>query len=189
MKKDRVDLQHRPFLTPIWLVGAAAFLALSFAIFVVWEWASADSTTIVVIRHAEKESGNLSDPPLSDSGKARAARLAMLFGDAKGPGRVDAIYISAALRNRSTAAPLAARLGLAPIVDPSDDPKALAKRVLREHRGGRAMIIGHLNTVPEIVSLLSDRHDIPSIDEQDYGVMYIVTVPRIGHANLLRMTY
>jgi hypothetical protein len=36
---------------------------------------------------------------------------------------------------------------------------------------------------------LAHRSDIPNIDEQDFGVMYIVTVPRIGHANLVRLNY
>jgi phosphohistidine phosphatase SixA len=112
-----------------------------------------------------------------------------MFGDVKDAGRLDAIYISAALRNRLTAAPQAGRLGILPIVAPADDPKGLARRVLRENRGRRVMIIGHINTVPEIVAALSGRKNIPSMDEKEYGVMYIVTVPRIGRANLLRLNY
>jgi broad specificity phosphatase PhoE len=176
-------------MTPVWLTVIAAVLALGLATFAVWVWGTADSTTIIVIRHAEKEAGSAVDPPLSGAGEARAALLARMFGDSKGPGRLDAIYISSALRNRSTAAPLAARLGITPIVAPADDTKALARRALREYRGGRVLIVGHLNTVPGIVAYLSGRKDIPSIDESDFGLMYVVTVPRIGHANVLRLNY
>jgi phosphohistidine phosphatase SixA len=112
-----------------------------------------------------------------------------MFGDTPGPGRLDAIYISSALRNRMTAAPLAGRLGITPVVAPTEDPKGLARRVLRENSGKRVMVIGHVNTVPDIVAALSDRRDIPPLDEKDFGIMYIVTVPRIGHANLLRVAY
>jgi phosphohistidine phosphatase SixA len=112
-----------------------------------------------------------------------------MLGDTRGPGRLDAIYISSALRNRMTAAPLAARLGINPIVAPTDDPKGLAHRVLRENSGKRVMVIGHVNTVPDVVAALSGRSDIPPIDEKDFGTMYIVTVPRIGSANLLRLNY
>jgi broad specificity phosphatase PhoE len=189
MKNDPGSLQHRAFLTPIWLVGIAAVLAFGFAVFIVWEWATADSTTVIVIRHAEKETGALSDPPLSTAGQARAALLAQMFGGSQAPGRLDAIYISSALRNRMTAAPLATRLGITPMVEPADDSRGLVRRVLREHRGGRVMIVGHLNTVPELVGALADRRDVPAIDEQDYATMYIVTVPRIGHPNLLRLNY
>ena len=124
MKSERESLQHRPFLTPIWLSAIGAFVALSLAVFAVWIWGTANSTTVIVIRHAEKESGGPVDPPLSAAGEARAALLARMFGDAKGPGRLDAIYVSPAVRSRSTAAPLAARLGLTPIVAPADDAKA-----------------------------------------------------------------
>jgi len=189
MKSDPVNLQHRPFMTPIWLFGSAGCLALGVAIFAIWMWGTANSTTVIIIRHAEKEAGSQVDPPLSAAGEARAALLERMFGDPKGPGRLDAIYTSAALRNRLTIAPLAAQLRIVPIVAPTDDPRGLARRVLREHSGGRVMIVGHVNTVPEIVSDLAGRSDIPSIDERDYGVMYIVTVPRIGHANLLRLNY
>ena len=33
--------------------------------------------------------------------------------------------------------------------------RELARRVLRENRGGRALIVGHSNTVPEIVAALA----------------------------------
>jgi hypothetical protein len=78
---------------------------------------------------------------------------------------------------------------MVPVVAPADDPKGLARRALREHGGGRVLIIGHLDTVPEIVSFLSGKRDIPAIDAQEFGVMYIVTVPRIGHPNVLRLNY
>ena len=189
MKRNPADLQHRPFMTPIWLFGIGGFVTLGVAIFALWIWATANSTTVIVIRHAEKELGSLVDPPLSAAGEARAALLARLFGDPKAPGRLDAIYTSAWLRNRSTAAPLAAQLGLVPIVAPTNDSQGLARRVLREHSGGRVMIVGHADTVPAVVAELAGESDIPGIDEHDYGVMYIVTVPRVGHANLLRLNY
>ena len=189
MQRERVNLQHRPFLTPIWLSAIGAFIAVSILAVAAWALVTANSTTVVVIRHAEKEAGSVVDPTLSQAGEARAALLARMFGDAKGAGRIDAIYISAALRNRLTAAPLAGRLGIVPIVAPADDPKALARRVLHEHSGGRVLIIGHIDSVPEIVAALAGRSDISKIDDQDFGVMYIVTVPRIGHANFVRLNY
>jgi hypothetical protein len=80
-------------------------------------------------------------------------------------------------------------LGLAATVAPADDPRSLARRALREHAGGRVLIIGHSDTVPQIVATLSDNPKIPDIGDHEYGTMYIVTVPRIGRANLLRMNY
>ena len=192
MKSEQASLQHRPFLIPIWLTAIAAiasFAVFIFAVVTVWAWFTANSTTIVVIRHAEKDTANVADPALSPAGEARAALLARLFGNAQGPGRLDAIYVSDTLRSRMTAAPLAERLGIVPIVDGSEQPKGLVRRVLKENSGKRVIIVGHVNTVPEIVALLSDRSDIPKMDEHDFGAMYVVTVPRIGHANLVRLNY
>jgi broad specificity phosphatase PhoE len=189
MKSDRGNLQHKPFLTPIWLTVIAAFAAFGVALLCIWVWFTASSTTVIVIRHAEKELAAEPDPPLSPPGQARAELLARMFGDTHGAGRLDGIYVSDTLRSRLTAAPLAARLGIAATVAPNDDSKRLAHRVLSENRGGRVMIVGHSNTVPDIVAALSGRSDIPKIEDKDYGVMYIVTVPRIGRANLLRLNY
>jgi broad specificity phosphatase PhoE len=192
MRSAHANLQRGPFLIPIWLtaIGAfAAFVVALIALWAIWVWFTANSTTVIVIRHAEKETVSAPDPPLSAAGEARAALLARMFGDAKGVGRIDAIYVSSALRNRMTAAPLAARLGVDPIVIPADDPKGLAHRILRDNSGKRVMVIGHVNTVPGIVAALSDRSDIAPLDEKEFGTMYIVTVPRIGHANVLRLSY
>jgi phosphohistidine phosphatase SixA len=190
MKKDPVSFQRRPFLTPIWLTAIAAVMALSWMILAAWIWATAGSTTVIVLRHAEKDvSAATPDPPLTAAGSARAELLARMFGNGKLLGHIDAIYVSPALRNRLTAAPLAARLGIAETVAPADDAKALARRALHEHSGGRVMIVGHSDTVPKIVAELSGNSGIPQIGDQEYGTMYIVTVPRIGHANLLRLNY
>ena len=187
LKKTNPSLKRRPFLTPVWLAALAAVVVFSFA---TWLWGTADSTTIVVIRHAEKQAG-VSDPPLSPEGTARAALLARMFGEAAGtPGRIGAIYVSPTQRSRLTAAPLAAQLGLTPIEVPADDPVALARRALHEHEGARVLIVGHADTVPRVVAALSGgAKDIPPMGDLEYDTMYIVTVPRIGRSNLLRLRY
>jgi broad specificity phosphatase PhoE len=190
MKKDHVGFQRRPFLTPIWLTVLAVVLGFSFMVFAAWVWGTADSTTIIVIRHAEKDvNADPVDPPLSAAGVARAELLSQMFGDTKSLGHLDAIYISPALRNRLTVAPLAARLGIRATVVAADDVKSVTRRALNEHSGGRVLVVGHTDTVPQIVAALSGYPTIPAIAEHEYGTMYIITVPRIGHANLLRLNY
>jgi broad specificity phosphatase PhoE len=185
-------LRHKPFLTPIWLTAIAAFLAFAVVVVAavtVWEWGTADSTTVIVIRHAEKDLAGGADPKLSADGEARAALLARMFGAAGGRGSINAIYVSPTVRSRATVAPLAAVLNLTPATVPADDAKGLARRAIQEHAGGRVLIVGHLDTVPAIVSELSGARDIPKIGEAEYGAMYIVTVPRIGRANFVRLNY
>jgi broad specificity phosphatase PhoE len=193
MKKDHVSLQRQPFLAPIWLTAVAAMgaaVVLGLSALTVWAWATSGSTTIVVIRHAEKDlTGGAVDPPLNEAGKARAALLARMFGNGKALGHLDAIYVTPALRNRLTAAPLGASLGVTPVVVADEDLRDLARRILHEHGGGRVLIVGHADTVPAIVAALSGDDKVPAMAADEYGTMYIVTVPRIGRANILRLTY
>ena len=125
MKNEHTRLQRGPFLMPIWLLGTTALAGALVMIFAGWVWLTADSTTIIVIRHAEQVQDGSKDPPLTPAGKARAELLARLFGDARLPGHIDAIYVLPELRCRQTAASLADRLGVAPAVVSDGDPRLL----------------------------------------------------------------
>ena len=186
MKKEYDTLRRKPFLTPIWLAALSAFVVASFTI---WLWGTATSTTVVLIRHAEKQLNAGADPALSEAGEARAALLARMFGTNTRLGRLDAIYVSPTRRSQETAAPLSERLKLAVTVGPENDPRLLAHRVLREHQGGHILIVGHSNTIPQIVEALTGRGPVAAIEDEEYGTMYIVTVPRIGRSSILRIGY
>jgi len=189
MIPDHVSLRRRPLFTPIWLTAAGAFVGLIVLACATWVWATADSTTVVIVRHAEKQIDAGADPPLSSAGEARAVLLMHLFGDGITSGRLDAIYVSPTARSRMTAAPLARRLGLTPVVAPGAAPRELARRVLHEHAGGRILIVGHSDTMNAIVDALGAKTPLPPIGSEDYGTMYVVSVPRIGRVNVLQITY
>ena len=184
-----INRYRRPFFLPVWLSFAAVFglfvaAALAFVIY-----RSATTTTVVVLtRHAEKDLSSIQDPPLSPEGEQRAERLAQMFGRGKGVGRIDAIYVSDARRTQQTAAPLAERLGKEPIVVPAADTKGLVSRVMHEHEGGSVLIIGHSNTVPELIREFGDI-DVPPISDDEYDTLYVLSVPSFGHASVLRMEY
>src|SRR5262249_9437794 len=100
-----------------------------------------------------------------------------------------AVYVTNARRSQQTAAPLAARLGVRPSVLPATtSADSVASQVLREHRGGRALIVAHSNTVPEIVKALSGE-DVPPIADDEYANVSVVRVPTFGRANVLRLKY
>jgi broad specificity phosphatase PhoE len=176
-----------PFLAPIWLLVlvAATVVVAGFAY-----WRSMTTTTIVVIRHAEKQVNSISDAPLAPDGELRAARLAQMFGDAAQFGRLQKIYVTDTRRSQQSAAALAQRLALVPeIVAARTGSRELARRVLRENRGGRALVIGHSNTVPEIVAALGDSSDVPAMADDEFDTLYVVTVPTVGRPSVLRMKY
>lgn len=184
------NLQRRPFLAPLGLLALTAMGGMLILIVVAWFLVTATSTTVIVVRHAPQVlAGADPDPPLSAEGAARAALLARVLGDTHLKNRVGAIVVSPALRSRETAAPLAQRLGITPETMPREDVRSLVRRVLREHAGGTILVVAHADTLPAIVAALSGEQDIPPVDPSDYSTMYVVTVPRIGHATVLRLDY
>src|SRR6187402_3474169 len=179
--------RRRTFLAPLWLLAMAGvfLIAMAFAY-----WNSATTTTIVLVRHAEKQVGAITDAPLSPEGEIRASRLAQLLGGSEEFGRISKIYVTNTRRTQQTAAGVALRLGLTPeVIDAKTDSAELARRALRENRGHRALIVGHSNTVPEIVAALTRTNNVPAMDEDEFDTMYIVTVPTIGKASVLRLKY
>jgi broad specificity phosphatase PhoE len=187
------SLQRKPFWAPVGLAAASAVAAALFMALLVWLLVAAKSTTVIVVRNAEPVSdGAVAAAPggsLSPEGRARAELLARMFGDARLRDHVDAIYVSPALAAQATALPLAARLGIKPVVVAAETPRAWARRALGEHRGGRVLVVADGSAARELAAELGGVSDIPPIPPLEFGTMYIVTVPRIGRANLLSIDY
>jgi broad specificity phosphatase PhoE len=185
MEAPAITRRRRPFLAPIWLPALAGLVAVAIG---VYAFRGVSTTTVVVVRHAEKALGTIDDPPLSPEGEQRSERLALIFGEAAGAGHLDAIYVTNTRRTQQTAAPLAARLHLVPVVLPAADVLGAAARLLNEHRGDTVLVVGHSNTLPQLVRELSGKQ-IEPIPDDDFGEIYVLSVPRFGKASLVRMKY
>jgi len=118
-----------------------------------------------VMRHLQKGSG--SDPGLSEEGRANAERLVQWFARH----RPRAIFVSRTRRARETAAPLAARLHLVPQEYDPLDVAGVAARAKAER--GPVLIVGHSNTVPDIVAALGGTKPAP-IAEESFGRIWRV---------------
>jgi broad specificity phosphatase PhoE len=185
MQPPVVTRHRRPFLAPFWVMWLIFFLVVAAA---VMAYRAATTTTVVVVRHAEKEVATIDDPPLAEAGVRRAERLAQMFGRVKGAGGIEAIYVTDTKRAQQTAAALASRLGIMPTVLRGSDIDGAVKHALRDHRGGRTLIVGHSNTVPQIVRRLSGQ-SVPDIADEEYDDVYVVTVPSFGRSSVLRLKY
>jgi broad specificity phosphatase PhoE len=185
MEAPAITRRRRPFLAPIWLPALAGLVVLALA---VYAYRCVSTTTIVVVRHAEKALGTIDDPPLAPEGEQRSERLAFIFGERTGAGHLDAIYVTDTRRTQQTAAPLAARLHLQFRSFSRQTFPALPARMLKEHRGGTVLVVGHSNTMPQLVRELSGKL-IEPIPDEDYGEIYVLSVPRFGKASLVRMKY
>jgi broad specificity phosphatase PhoE len=122
---------------------------------------------VYVMRHLNTPAGQ-ADPDLLPEGQRTAEALVSWF-QGEPPA---AIFVTDYKRTRQTVAPLAARLGLTPIVyNPADTPGLIA-RVRAEH--GAVLIVGHSNTVPDIVAALGGTRPAALVHE-DFGDVWRVT--------------
>ncbi|MEZ5499882.1 MAG: phosphoglycerate mutase family protein [Steroidobacteraceae bacterium] len=177
---------HRSFFSaPLWLGVLLAILLLAVGAIL---WLQNSTTTIVLVRHADKELVSIDDPPLSSAGSERAAGLARLFGARDGQ-RIQAIYVSNTRRARETARPLADALAIEPTIYDAAASKELVGRILREHRGELVLVVGHSNTVPQMVEQLAGGTTVTPIRDDDYSNLYIVTLPRFRRASVLHLIY
>jgi broad specificity phosphatase PhoE len=143
------------------LLGACAFIA-----------PIQPPSTFYVMRHLNTPAG-APDPDLTDEGRRNAQALAEWFGD----NPPAAIFVSNAKRAQQTAAPLAARLGIEPrIYDPSNT-RLLIAEVMKEPPP--VLIVGHSNTVPEIVEALSGRRP-DTLTHDDFGDIWVIAGDRRG---------
>lgn len=125
--------------------------------------------TIFLVRHAEKsQAGDAKDPELSEAGHARAESLAVLLKDAG----ITAIYATEFKRTQQTAEPFARAAGIKTTIVPAKETTALVAQ-LKEAKGN-VLIVGHSNTIPEILKALGLISSL-QIDEADYDNLFVLT--------------
>ena len=171
----------------VWDFGRAA-IAVLVSVLLMSATAAAQQT-VIFVRHAERADGGAggtaamtgtpADPSLSDAGAARAARLAAMLADAG----VKGIYTSEFKRTQETARPLASKLGLALEVVPSKDPSGLAAKIKAAHARDAVLIVGHSNTIPDLVRAFGGPEI--KIADNEYSGIYILT-PSTGALTLIR---
>jgi phosphohistidine phosphatase SixA len=164
-----------------WLTSAAAPAADSSA---VWR-AGADTTltSFVLVRHAEKDTRMLgADVPLNARGFVRAQELVRVLGDV----RFRHIYVTPWQRNRQTAEPLASRRGDSLTV--IDDIGETLRALRAEPRGSTVLVVGHSNTLPQLIEGLTGR-PFPTPERVSYDGLWIVTRAADGTASLLALRY
>jgi broad specificity phosphatase PhoE len=152
--------------------------------------ASGATTTIVVVRHAEKNTDDPRDPSLSAAGQERARDLSVALKDA---GITD-IYTTQYKRTRQTAEPLAqqSRISITerPITSANSATYAtdLAREILTRSAGKNVLIVGHSNTVPDIVRALSGSV-VPAITDAEYDHIFIVVITPLHPAQLTQVRF
>jgi phosphohistidine phosphatase SixA len=104
---------------------------------------------------------------------------------------VTAIVSTDFARTRSTAEPLAAKLGVTiELVDARavHHAQQVAAGVLARHRSETVLVVGHSNTVPEIVAALGGARPA-EICDGEYDKLFVVQVQADGAATVERRSY
>lgn len=150
-------------------------------------------TTVYFVRHAEKAADPANDPPLTEDGHTRAQNLARLFAAAG----LKAIYTSQFLRTKHTAAPLAQTLGLPlteiPVGMDTMTPNVISPQYLKDvteriyaNAGQSVLIVGHSNTIPALIKEFGGDI-VPTIQDAEYGDLFVVTVYDKGKAKVAHL--
>lgn len=146
---------------------------------------SATTTTFIIVRHAEKGADDKKDPSLSDVGLLRAGRLAARLADAP----LVATYATGYRRTQQTAEPAANRHGIVVTVYDAQLPAtALVSQLRKAHTHGTVLVVGHSNTVPEIVAALSGTV-VPAMADDEFDRLYRIDIKADGTATLLQDRY
>lgn len=138
---------------------------------------SAQTTTVILLRHAEKDTSTAgstmmqANPPLSIAGMKRAASLPDLLAEYN----PDAIFSTDYNRTKATVAPLAKKFNReVELYDPRQ-LNVLADRL--KHMPGQTIVVaGHSNTTPALVNLLIGENKYPALDERIYNRYWVVTI-------------
>lgn len=128
--------------------------------------------TVYIVRHAEKATATgammQNDVPLSAAGEQRAAKLASLLGK-KG---IQHIFSTPTIRTTTTAKPLSERSGVpVQLYHPRDTVDQFLKRV-RAIQKGNVLIVGHSNTVDDLVNGLTGKQLLQDLPETEYNNLF-----------------
>ena len=139
--------------------------------------------TIILFRHAEKDtsaSADKHDPDLTDAGRQRALRLVGVVKKYQ----PDLIYTTFYRRAKETVAPLAENLYAQyriPVRNYDlDELEAFADELLKSN--ARAIVVvGHNNTTPELANLLIKQDKYKELRDDEYDKIFIVKIRRNKH--------
>jgi broad specificity phosphatase PhoE len=145
------------------------------------------TTTVLLVRHAEKAALPAADPPLTAEGQERAKALVDVARDAG----VTAVITTQFARTRTTAQPLAEALGLtSEVIEARGGQHAqqVADAVRSKHAGEVVLVVGHSNTVPAIIAALGAKQPA-EICDGEYDHLYVVTIPESGSTRVIRARF
>lgn len=172
-------------LQRVFVIAIAPALVLSVAA----EPATAQPSTVIVVRHAEKALAPANDPALTEAGSQRALDLAATLSGA----RVGSVITTQYERTRATGRPVAESIGQPPIVVRAEGgtqahAEAVAAVVKGRPAGEVVLVVGHSNTVPAIIAALGGPKLADLCDTQ-YSHLYVLELSQGSQPRLIQAKY
>ena len=134
-------------------------------------------STYFLVRHAEKMSDS-PDPDLTESGMARAAKLAALLDGLK----IDQVMSTDYKRTQATVGPLAKAKNLAvQSYDPSMQKDLFTD--LSVFNKQNVVVVGHSNTIPALANVLIGKEVFSDYADDYYSQLVIVSLSQPGMAS------
>jgi broad specificity phosphatase PhoE len=138
---------------------------------------------VIVVRHAERADDS-KDTRLSAQGIERAKSLARVLRDAE----ISAVYVTQYRRTLETAEPVMKNRNLKPVAVPSDDVAGLVRKVRSDHAGQVVLIVGHSDTVPDIIQAFGYLQPV-TVETSEFDNLFIVVPQPAGPPTVIRLRY
>ena len=143
---------------------------------------SSTVTTIMFVRHGERLN-NTDTTSLSLPGLQRATTLRHVLDSTN----ISAIFVTEKRRTQQTAQPTATAHTLTPIEIPEAETDRLVDS-LRSRLGQTMLVVGHSNTVPQVIGLLGIS-PTPSIGGTEFDKLFILSMRSQGGTRLTKLQY
>lgn len=143
------------------------------------------TTTIFLLRHAEKETSNPDDqdPDLTLAGMQRAQALQQYLAATP----IDAFFSTHYKRSQKTLFYLAQ--GRPIQFYEGHDFRQLRSRVLEDFQGKTIVIVGHSNTLLPIIETFGGKKPMKQIGENQYDLLFKLKVSPRGKASVKILRY
>lgn len=141
--------------------------------------AVAESNLVYVTRHAEKGAES-KDPNLTPQGQARARTLALILRKAA----IKQVFSTATLRTTQTAQPLAAQAGVEVHIYDAGKPAIVIDKI--KALPGPTLLVGHSNTVPDLVRMLGGV--AAPMAEDEFDRLYQISINADGSVTTVLLT-
>jgi broad specificity phosphatase PhoE len=136
--------------------------------------ALAQSTTVYIVRHAEKDMSdpNTKDPRLTGEGLQRAQALSTTLEKEE----MAAIFSTKYIRNLQTAEPISKRTRKKILIYDPTNMTDLVTTVKNQYSGKTVLIVGHSNTVLPMVRAFGGNTIVGEIKDTDYRYLFKVVI-------------